>query len=116
MTMMAICRSRESHLPLGGAPGPASDLGAPPVGGMSNERRDVVYKLKRCPFCGGEANLWENGGRYGYFAYCECSICSASSKSFTIGRDLPDNWGDTNAAKRAVDSWNRRCSDAEQDH
>ena len=83
--------------------------------------KTVIYieyrmdKLKPCPFCGGEADLWENYGRYGYFAFCKCSICSASSKTFPLGRDLPDDWEDTTAARRALDSWNRRCLDAEQD-
>lgn len=72
-----------------------------------------MENLKPCPFCNGEADLWANCGRYGYFVFCECSVCSAKSKAFNLGRDLPDDWEDTVAARRARDAWNRRWSDAE---
>lgn len=65
-------------------------------------------ELKPCPFYRGEADLWENYGKHGFFTYCECSVCSARSKAFSLGRYLPDDWGDTTAAKRATDAWNRR--------
>ncbi len=70
-------------------------------------------ELKTCPFCGGEADIWENYGKHGYFTFCECSICSARSKAFSLGRDLSEDWDTTTAARRAIDAWNRRCSDAE---
>lgn len=70
-------------------------------------------ELKSCPFCGGEADVWVKYGRYGWFAVCECSVCSASGKTFSIGKDCPEEWEETNAAVRAKKAWNRRCSDAE---
>lgn len=75
-----------------------------------------MEELRRCPFCGGEADIWENFGRNGYFTFCECSTCSARSKSFSLGRDLPEDWGNTIAARRATFAWNRRYADAKQDH
>lgn len=59
-------------------------------------------KLKLCPFCGGEADLWYSSGRYGYFVYCQCSVCSAQSRIFHLGRDVPDDWADSTPATRAT--------------
>lgn len=77
-------------------------------------------KLKPCPFCGGEADLWYNHGRYCYFVYCQCSVCSAQSRTFSLGRIVPNDndeeWADSAPAARAVEAWNRRCLNAEQDH
>lgn len=67
--------------------------------------------LKKCPFCGEEADLWRNFGRYGYFVYVECSICSAKSKSYKFPGELTDDWETTIAARRATDAWNRRAGD-----
>lgn len=72
--------------------------------------------LKPCPFCGDEASLVVQYGKYGYFAFCECFMCTARSKTFFVGRDLPSDWDNTIAARRAVAAWNRRCTDAEQDN
>lgn len=72
-------------------------------------------ELKLCPFCGGEADLWSRYGRNGFFAFCQCAVCSSSAKAFFIGRDRPDDWGESLAAIRAQEAWNRRCSDARQD-
>ena len=68
-------------------------------------------KLKPCPFCGGDAELWAKSGKYGWFAVCECTFCSATAKTFSIGKDCPDAWEATAAAVCAKKAWNRRCSD-----
>lgn len=73
-------------------------------------------KLKPCPFCGGEADLWAKYGKNGHFAFCQCAVCSASAKTVFIGLERPDDWGDSLAATRAVEAWNRRCTNAEQDN
>ena len=72
----------------------------------------MAETLKPCPFCGGEADLWAKPGSYGWFTVCQCSVCSASGKTFSLGQECDDNWENTKAAKRAVDAWNRRCPDA----
>ncbi|MCI9553016.1 MAG: hypothetical protein HFE94_05725 [Acutalibacter sp.] len=72
--------------------------------------------LKPCPFCKGEAALWSSYGKFGYFVYCKCEICGATSKTFPLGESLPEDWGELTASRKAADAWNRRCCDAEQDH
>lgn len=72
---------------------------------MENERR-----LRECPFCGNEAELWSNQGRNGYFVYCECTLCGSRAKTFFVGPCLPAEWGETIAAKRACEAWNRRMN------
>ena len=48
--------------------------------------------------------------------FCKCSVCSASSKTFPAGSELPDDWETTTAARRAADSWNRRITNAEPNY
>lgn len=72
--------------------------------------------LKGCPFCGGEAFLWSGYGRYGYFAYCKCDICGATSKTFSLGDSLPDDWENMTASRKAVNAWNRRYDNAQQNY
>lgn len=72
--------------------------------------------LKQCPFCGGETTLWSNYGKFGYFVYCKCDVCDATSRTFTIGDSLPEDWEEMTASRKAIGAWNRRCSDAEQDN
>lgn len=72
-------------------------------------------ELKLCPFFGGEADIWAKRGKYRWFAVCQCSVCSASAKTFQIGPECPDTWEESNSAHRAADAWNRRCFDARQD-
>lgn len=76
-------------------------------------------KLKRCPFCGESADLLYSQVMYGYFIYCKCSVCSAQSRTFSFARTELDENGDFRnsiSAVMAAEAWNRRCTDAEQDH
>lgn len=41
-------------------------------------------ELKKCPFCGNEADLWYRSTQYGYIGYAECSVCSAKSRAFSV--------------------------------
>lgn len=71
--------------------------------------------LKKCPFCGGNADIWRMSGRYGYFMQVKCSVCDASSRTFYDGKedkgeDDYTKW-DTVAAQRAIEAWNRRVGD-----
>ena len=54
-------------------------------------------ELRPCPFCGGEAELYEDVGGYSV----DCTVCGAGTSYF--GKGLPDAKG------RAVAAWNRRA-------
>lgn len=58
-------------------------------------------KLKRCPFCGGEANL-ENYGLTGTMKVVKCSDCGARTRAFDPKVKRGEN---------AIDSWNRRAGE-----
>ena len=64
--------------------------------------------LLKCPFCGGDADLWYKGTRYGYIVYSECSICGAKSKAYSLGKSVNEDWADELASIRAIEAWNRR--------
>ena len=53
-------------------------------------------KLLKCPFCGGDAEIKDNG----YVFWCECLKCGATGEKSI-------------AAERARAKWNRRHRDAE---
>lgn len=70
-------------------------------------------KLKPCPFCGDEAQLWRNWNRRSkvWFYYCKCELCGAQSTTITSsdpGISEPD-WKGSDAL-RARRAWNRRAS------
>lgn len=74
-----------------------------------------MSELKPCPFCGGEADLWSNEGRNGYFVRCECAVCGSKTKSFFMGPHLPLEWGKTLEAEMAREAWNRRINEKTED-
>lgn len=51
------------------------------------------YKLKPCPFCGGEAEFFEDEFFCRYSVVC--TECSAGTNTYGVERD-------------AIDAWNRR--------
>lgn len=58
--------------------------------------KDKNYKLKPCPFCGGEARCLETNWRDGYNVFCEeCGV-------ITLRYSTPDD---------AIKEWNKRVSD-----
>ena len=70
-------------------------------------------KLKPCPFCNSESvYLMSQPGRYGRYAWVECDLCGARSKSFSTKFYVPeDKLPETLAFERAKNAWNRRASD-----
>ena len=58
-------------------------------------------ELKTCPFCGGEAELYVNGG---ISARCRKCYCGTTFKEDSYPR-LSQN-----AVERAIEEWNRRVN------
>ena len=65
-------------------------------------------EIKNCPHCGGECDLYYQGGRHGYFCWVECCSCGCKSRSFCLGQSVSDDWFDSVPAQRAATVWNRR--------
>jgi Lar family restriction alleviation protein len=70
--------------------------------------------IKNCPFCGSdETYVNAKYGRYGYYVFCKCDLCDATAKTFALkSKELPDDWAESLAAKKAITAWNRRANDA----
>lgn len=69
--------------------------------------------LKPCPFCGHEEiSVYTQYGRYGYFAWVECDLCGARSKTLksTNRADSPE-FSVSAVACKLLDAWNRRPAD-----
>jgi len=81
-------------------------------------------KSKPCPFCGGQAAVW-NQGRYIYHSWkeeyydircicCGASIPRVSRKIPLFSRDDEKYLNIETAAEAAIKLWNRRANDNEQ--
>ena len=64
-----------------------------------------MEELKKCPFCGGEADIYRGYGKYGFFVVAECVLCGARTKCFSSGKD---HEYEENAMKNAIFAWNKR--------
>ena len=65
--------------------------------------------IKKCPFCGGEAELHSIYSEKAekYYIYVQCCKCWA--KAMTINNESPAGWGIENkAGVEAIRAWNRR--------
>lgn len=63
-----------------------------------------MSKLKPCPFCGGEAEIYveyDGDGALKYHAYCE--NCAAGSRKIMVHPSSRDHIGEV------VEAWNRRA-------
>ena len=95
-----------------------------------------MEKLKPCPFCGGEASLWDENKNVKqkpkYFIVCETTGCRAKvgpfvpfgkrpSEKTVVSKRFPYNpntrWSDSckRARDDAVECWNRRTNNETQD-
>ena len=58
-----------------------------------------MFELKPCPFCGGEARLFVNGG-----VRVICSKCYAATMILTDNMEY-----ESNAVETVIEKWNRRA-------
>ena len=73
-------------------------------------------ELKRCPFCGGEAEMSNSVDRFlGKFWYAKCKkCCSRGPGVYESGRDLKpeEEYAAIKGAwEKAIEAWNRRDGD-----
>lgn len=63
-----------------------------------------MEKLKRCPFCGGEASVIKtlclNNGYKGYFVLHECDMAINTIETSSFSTE-----------KQAIEAWNRRVEE-----
>ena len=73
----------------------------------------MIYQLRPCPFCGGEAFLERNQraiikGEKQRVSLVKCMSCHARSERFLIS-DFGHSSVSKEAEQHAVDAWNRRA-------
>ena len=67
----------------------------------------MTETFKPCPFCGGEAVLYDVGRK---FFFVRCKRCRVRTDSFITGLEgVPDD--ELAAQSLAVEAWNRRVND-----
>ncbi|MBO6266798.1 MAG: Lar family restriction alleviation protein [Synergistaceae bacterium] len=66
-------------------------------------------ELKRCPFCGGEADVYSRGGRYGVMVYVKCERCDAQTRVKSAkGSSKDKGFWDQLAVHELENLWNMR--------
>lgn len=58
-----------------------------------------MLELKSCPFCGGKARMFVNGG-----VRVICSKCHVGTMILTDNMEY-----ESNAVEKAIEAWNRRA-------
>ena len=73
---------------------------------------DETIKLKPCPFCGGEAEMYNGTDIVGKYWYVRCKKCySRGAGAYESGKELEPQEEYTaiiRAWERAIEAWNRR--------
>lgn len=74
------------------------------VPGKRKAGRKTMTEIKKCPFCGGEANLHSNYSQKAdcYYIFVQCSNCFC--KSLSVKSEHPVS----KIGQQAVEAWNRR--------
>lgn len=71
-----------------------------------------MRQLMKCPFCGGDADLYfrptKYHHRYDGIVYVKCEVCDAQSRCFASNDPEQNGW-ENMATERAIDAWNRRA-------
>lgn len=73
--------------------------------------------IKKCPHCGGTARLKSNFSvvQSKYFIWVSCDVCGARSRAYKEREDPATNDWETESCKNAVDAWNLRNGDLNED-
>lgn len=71
----------------------------------------MELKIKKCPFCNGDAELYSANGKYGYFSFVQCTFCGSQGKTYSLGKEREENWADSLSAINAIKAWNTRIGD-----
>lgn len=68
-----------------------------------------MKKIKKCPFCGGVADLCSNySNRDVFWVYVRCNVCSARGRAYASEEDPAEEDWEGKACEMAVDIWNNR--------
>lgn len=69
-------------------------------------------EYKKCPFCGGEATLYQNYSRKyrTYFVLMKCEFCGSQGKSFSSENAPSDENWENDACRLAEKVWNTRTN------
>ena len=70
-----------------------------------------MEELKKCPFCGGEANIkTKNKREVGWTIWCECNHCHAKAPGYCPSMQNADKaLNSIEVCKtNAIEAWNRR--------
>lgn len=72
-------------------------------------------EIKNCPFCGAEAELWQNySNKFNcYFVYCKCSMCGSQTRTVSSKEEPAQIGWNNSACESVVKAWNTRAKEAE---
>ena len=70
----------------------------------------MTTELKKCPFCGGEAEMKIKYGNYGYTPHIYCVKCKRCGANIEM---VSNNYADLSDA--VANAWNRRAKDERAD-
>ena len=69
--------------------------------------------LKNCPFCGGVAETFKRGTKYGTICFVQCMVCRAQTKVLHIKAEvMDDDWTEPQITAVQV-AWNTRTAESE---
>lgn len=74
-----------------------------------------MSSLKKCPFCGGEAQIWMrrvSPYKPDGIIFVKCDLCGGTGKAVFYKNGYADeDWDSTHYAKSAIRAWNSRAEE-----
>ena len=75
-------------------------------------------RIKKCPFCGGNATLFKNASERrwctNYYVRVRCEVCESQGKSFRGTTDPADENWESYECYQAICAWNMRTKEEEE--